>query len=169
MKVLKSHRDPYFLRWNQEDWAIWGRPSSLATFDYVSIEIMQRGDVTQESEQWLKKNADQNFDLLGSLRVSIPRDGMISPLILVSTKHSYWAPFVGKNFWSTIPFVIQTGNNRYRVAVDNGYTHISSICLGANIDPPVWNYLQRELKRPPNEKIAVSKEYVSRYTGDKLL
>ena len=50
MKVLKSHRDPYFLRWNQEDWAIWGRPSSLATFDYVSIEIMQRGDVTQESE-----------------------------------------------------------------------------------------------------------------------
>ena len=55
MKVLKSHRDSYFLKWNTEDY-IKGNISQVATFDYVSIKLMQRGDVTQESKQWLKKN-----------------------------------------------------------------------------------------------------------------
>ena len=101
MKILKSHRDPYFLRWNYEDLMEWERLSNISRFNYVSVDEMQRGDVTQASEQWLKKNAAQNFDLLGTLRESIPRDGMISPIILVSTKHSYWAPFVEGSVDST--------------------------------------------------------------------
>ena len=167
MKVLKSLRDSYFLKWNTEDY-IKGNLSHVATFDYVSIKLMQRGDVTQESKQWLKKNAAQNFDLLEALRVSIPRNGMISPIILVSTKHSYWAPFVGKTFWRHVPFIIQSGNNRYRIAKENGYTHISSICLGASIDPRGWNYLQAELKKPAYLQIQVDKEYFRKYTGELL-
>ena len=168
MKILKSHRDHYFLRWNEDDLVQWGQLSNTSSFDYVAVDQMQRGDVTQESEKWLKKNAAQNFDLLGALRISIPRDGMISPIILVSTKHSYWVPFVGKNFWESIPFVIQTGNNRYRVAVEEGYTHISSIIFGSSIDPVIWNYLQLELKRPQNEIVMVDKEYINSYTGEGL-
>jgi len=168
MKILKSHRDHYFLRWNEDDLVQWGRLSNTSFFDYVSVDQMQRGDVTQESEKWLKKNATQNFDLLGALRVSIPRDGMISPIILVSTKHSYWAPFIGKNFWESIPFVIQTGNNRYRVAVENGYTHISSICLGATISPRVWNFMQKELKKPLEKTIKVSKENIYRSQAERI-
>ena len=75
MKILKSHRDHYFLRWNEDDLVQWGQLSNTSSFDYVAVDQMQRGDVTQESEKWLKKNAAQNFDLLGALRVSIPRDG----------------------------------------------------------------------------------------------
>ena len=180
MKILKSHRDPYFLRWNYEDLMEWERLSNISRFNYVSVDEMQRGDVTQASEQWLKKNAAQNFDLLGTLRESIPRDGMISPIILVSTKHSYWAPFVegsvasashdsfGNSFWQSIPFVIQTGNNRYKEAVENGYTHISSICLGASISPRVWNYLQAELKRPLEETIKVSKQDIKDRLGESI-
>ena len=168
MKILKSHRDHYFLRWNEDDLVQWGRLSNTSFFDYVSVDQMQRGDVTQESEKWLKKNATQNFDLLGALRVSIPRDGMISPIILVGTKHSYWDRFIGKNFWESIPFVIQTGNNRYRVAVENGYTHISSICLGATISPRVWNFMQKELKKPLEKTIKVSKENIYRSQAERI-
>lgn len=168
MKILKSHRDHYFLRWNEDDLVQWGQLSNTSSFDYVAVDQMQRGDVTQESEKWLKKNAAQNFDLLGALRISIPRDGMISPIILVSTKHSYWVPFVGKNFWESIPFVIQTGNNRYRVAVENGYTHISSICLGTSISPRVWNFMQKELKKPLRETIKVTKEDIYRSQAERI-
>jgi len=168
MKVLKSHRDSYFLRWNKDDYARMGCPSKVAAFDYVSIKLMQRGDVTEESQAWLKRNAKQNFNLLKTLRKSIPRDGMISPLILVSTQNKHWAKFVGINFWATIPFVIQTGNNRYRIALENGYTHISSIIFGSSIDPVIWNYLQLELKRPKNEIVMVDKEYINSYTGEGL-
>ena len=168
MKVLKSHRDNHFLKWNRDDFSRLGHLSLQTRFDYVSIKSMQRGDVTQESEAWLKKNKKQNFNLLEVLRESIPRDGMISPLILVSTKNKHWAKFVGKNFWLSIPYVIQTGNNRYRIALENGYTHISSIVFGPSICPPVWNYLQFELKRPRNEKVMVEKEYIKNYTGEDL-
>ena len=168
MKVLKSHRDEHFLKWNRADIIHFGYLSPVARFEYVSIKSMQRGDVTQESEAWLKKNVKQNFSLLNLLRESIPRDGMISPLILVSTRNKHWEEFVGKNFWATIPFVIQTGNNRYRVAVEEGYTHISSIIFGASINPVVWNYLQLELKRPQNEIVMVDKEYINSYTGEGL-
>ena len=168
MKILKSHRDHYFLRWNEDDLVQWGRLSNTSFFDYVSVDQMQRGDVTPASEKWLKKNAAQNFDLLEALRVSIPRDGMISPIILVGTKHSYWDRFIGKIFWESIPFVIQTGNNRYRVAVENGYTHISSICLGATISPRVWNFMQKELKKPLEKTIKVSKENIYRSQAERI-
>ena len=188
MKVLKSHRDPYFVQWVKDDLMEWGRLSNISRFNYVSVDEMQRGDVnnqknrfnyvsvdemqrgdvTPASEKWLKKNAAQNFDLLEALRVSIPRDGMISPIILVGTKHSYWDRFIGKIFWESIPFVIQTGNNRYRVAVENGYTHISSICLGTTISPRVWNYLQAELKRPLEETINVSREDIKDKLGESI-
>ena len=168
MKILKSHRDHYFLRWNEDDLVQWGQLSNTSSFDYVAVDQMQRGDVTQESEKWLKKNAAQNFDLLGALRISIPRDGMISPIILVSTIHSFWVPFVGKIFWESIPYVIQTGNNRYRVAVENGYTHISSICLGTSISPRVWNFMQKELKKPLRETIKVTKEDIYRSQAERI-
>ena len=82
---------------------------------------------------------------------------MISPLILVTTQHKYWAEWVptSKNFWQSIPYVIQTGNNRYKVAVENGYTHISSIMFGPSVDPRAWNYLREELKKPPSHRIEV--------------
>ena len=168
MKILKSHRDEHFLQWNRNDFTRLGHLSSIARFEYVPIKSMQRGDVTQESEAWLKKNVKQNFSLLNFLRESIPRDGMISPLILVSTRNKHWEEFVGKNFWATIPFVIQTGNNRYRIALENGYTHISSIIFGSSINPVIWNYLQLELKRPQNEIVMVDKEYINSYTGEGL-
>ena len=119
MKVLKSHRDEHFLQWNRDDYGRMGHLSSNARFEYVSIKSMQRGDVTQESEAWLKKTHPQNFNLLEALRISIPRDGMSSPLILVSTNNPHWAAFVGKNFWSHIPFVIQTGNNNSSIVSQN--------------------------------------------------
>ena len=148
MKVLKSHRDIHFLQWNNDDFMLDGTPSNRARFDYVSIKSMQRGDGTVH-----------NADLLKALRESMPRDGMISPLILLVTHHKYWAEWVptSKNFWISIPYVIQTGNNRYKVAVENGYTHISSVIFGAQVDPRAWNYLREELKRPLGQKINVGK------------
>ena len=82
----------------------------------------------------------------------------------MSTSHDSF----GNSFWQSIPFVIQTGNNRYRVAVENGYTHISSICLGASINPRVWNYLQAELKRPLEETIKVSKQDIKDRLGESI-
>ena len=125
-----------------------GAPSKVARFEYVSIKSMQRGDGTVH-----------NADLLKALRESMPRDGMISPLILVVTHHKYWAEWVptSKNFWVSIPYVIQTGNNRYKVAVENGYTHISSVIFGAHVDPQAWNYLREELKKPLSQKVNVGK------------
>ena len=160
MKVLKSHRDDYFLRWNQDDFIRLGDLSSAAKFGYMPVKDMQRGDTTHESETWLRMNKKQNAHLLEKLHESIPRDGMINPLILVSTQNPHWVNYVGvgKTFWSHIPFIIQTGNNRYQVARENGYTHISSIMLGASINFRVFNYLQSELKRPLSQKIKVSKE-----------
>ena len=165
MKVLKSHRDAHFLKWNKEDVIRFGYLSPVARFEYVSIKSMQRGDVTQESEAWLKKNKEQNFNLIEVLRESIPKHGMISPIILVSTQNKHWAEFVGKNFWSHIPMVIQTGNNRYRVAVEEGYTHISSIIFGSTVDPRVFNYMQTELKKPLGEVINVDKQSLVNYFG----
>ena len=147
MKVLKSHRDSYFHQWNMEDW-IDGQGVSHTRFDYVSVDKVQRGDVMVQS---------QDAHLLKKLRESMPRDGMFSPLILVVTKHKHWKPHL-HHLWLSIPFVIYTGNNRYQVARENGYTHISSIMLGASINFRVFNYLQSELKRPLSQKIKVSKE-----------
>ena len=59
-------------------------------------------------------------------------------------------------------------DSRYRIALENGYTHISSIIFGSSIDPVIWNYLQLELKRPPNEIVMVDKEYINSYTGEGL-
>ena len=147
MKVLKSHRDSYFQQWNMEDW-IDGQGVSHTRFDYVSVDKMQRGDVMVQS---------QDAHLLKKLRESMPRDGMFSPLILVVTKHKHWKPHLHR-FWLSIPFVIYTGNNRYQVARENGYTHISSIMLGTSVNFRVFNYLQSELKVPLGQEIEVSKE-----------
>ena len=148
MKVLKSHRDNYFHQWNVEDWAD-GQGVSHTRFDYISVKSMQRGDGTVH-----------NADLLEALRESMPRDGMISPLILLVTHQKYWAQFVppSKNFWKSIPYVIQTGNNRYKVAVENGYTHISSVMFGTSVGPRAWNYLREELKKSPRQRINVGKQ-----------
>ena len=158
MKILKSHRDSYFDQWNVEDWAD-GQGVSHTRFDYISVKNMQRGDGTVH-----------NTDLLEALRESMPRDGMISPLILLVTHHKYWAQFVppSKNFWKSIPYVIQTGNNRYKVAVENGYTHISSIMFGVNVESRVWNYLREELKKPLGQKIRVDKDYFRNVIGLKI-
>ena len=156
MKVLKSHRDNYFHQWNMEDW-IDGQGVSPTRFDYVSVDKMQRGDATIQSQDWRVEHRRQNARLLNLLRESIPRDGMISPLILVVTNNKHWKPHL-HHLWLSIPFVILTGNNRYQVARENGYTHISSIMLGASINFRVFNYLQSELKRPLSQKIKVSKE-----------
>ena len=152
MKVLKSHRDIHFLQWNKEDFMLDGTPSNRARFDYVSIESMQRGDGTPTT--------DENYNLLKTLRESLPKQGMISPLILVATQNKYWAEWVptSKNFWQIIPYVIQTGNNRYKVAVENGYTHISSVMFGTSVGPRAWNYLREELKKSPSQRINVVKQ-----------
>jgi len=156
VKVLKSHRDNYFHQWNVEDW-IDGQGVSPTRFDYVSVDKMQRGDATIQSQDWRVEHRRQNARLLNLLRESIPRDGMISPLILVVTNNKHWKPHL-HHLWLSIPFVILTGNNRYQVARENGYTHISSIMLGTSINFRVFNYLQSELKRPLSQKIKVSKE-----------
>ena len=167
MKVLKSHRDEYFLRWNQDDFIRLGDLSSAAKFGYIPVKDMQRGDTTHESETWLRMNKKQNAHLLEKLHESIPRDGMINPLILVSTQNPHWVNYVGvgKTFWSHIPFIIQTGNNRYQVARENGYTHISSIIFGPSVDPRVWNYMQRELKKPLGEVLYVDKAFLINHFG----
>ena len=156
MKVLKSHRDSYFQQWNMEDW-IDGQEVSNTRFDYVSVNKMQRGDATTQATKWVTEDERQNARLLKKLRESMPRDGMFSPLILVVTNHKHWKPHL-HHFWLNIPFIIYTGNNRYQVARENGYTHISSIMLGASVDFRVFNYLQSELKRPLSQGIEVSKE-----------
>ena len=157
MKVLKSHRDSYFDQWNMEDWVDGQGVSTHTRFDYVSVNKMQRGDATIQSQDWRVEHRRQNARLLNLLREGIPKDGMFSPLILVVTNHKHWKPHL-HHFWLNIPFVIQTGNNRYQVARENGYTHISSIMLGTSINFRVFNYLQSELKRPLSQKIKVSKE-----------
>ena len=102
----------------------------------------------------------ENYNLLKTLRESLPKQGMISPLILVATQNKYWAEWVptSKNFWQIIPYVIQTGNNRYKVAVENGYTHISSVMFGTSVGPRAWNYLREELKKSPSQRINVGKQ-----------
>ena len=156
MKVLKSHRDNYFHQWNMEDWED-GQGVSQTRFDYVSVDKMQQGAATIQSQDWRVEHRRQNARLLNLLRESIPKDGMFSPLILVVTNNKHWKPHL-HHLWLSIPFVILTGNNRYQVARENGYTHISSIMLGASINFRVFNYLQSELKRPLSQKIKVSKE-----------
>ena len=148
MKVLKSHRDNYFHQWNMEDWIDSRQGNSHIIFDFVSVYKMQRGDVMVQS---------QDAHLLKKLRESMPRDGMFSPLILVATHHKHWKPHL-HHFWLSIPFIIYTGNNRYQVARENGYTHISSIVLGTSINFRVFNYLQSELKVPLGQEIEVSKK-----------
>ena len=80
--------------------------------------------------------------------------------VLVATQNKYWAEWVptSKNFWQIIPYVIQTGNNRYKVAVENGYTHISSVMFGTSVGPRAWNYLREELKKSPSQRINVGKQ-----------
>ena len=155
-KILHSHRDKYFHQWNMEDW-IDGQEVSNTRFDYVSVNKMQRGDATTQATKWVTEDERQNARLLNLLRESIPRDGMISPLILVVTNNKHWKPHL-HHLWLSIPFVILTGNNRYQVARENGYTHISSIMLGTSINFRVFNYLQSELKVPLGKEIEVSKE-----------
>ena len=149
-----------------EDW-IDGQGISPTRFDYVSVDKMQRGDATIQSQDWRVEHRRQNARLLKKLRESMPRDGMFSPLILVVTNHKHWKPHL-HHFWLNIPFVIQTGNNRYQVAKENGYTHISSIVLGAHVNYDVWNYLEDELKKPLKEKIRVDKGYLKNVRGLKL-
>jgi len=164
VKVLKSHRDKYFLPWKEEAW-VRQRESAIASFDYVSVKSMQRGDTTPESQKWLSRNQEQNKNLRKHIAKSISEEGMISPLILVSVNHKHWAKLEGF-FWKSIPFVIQTGNNRYQYALENGYTHISSIMLGIKVNPPTWNTLQYELKRPVNENIRLDKAILFANIGE---
>ena len=163
-KILHSHRDKYFLPWQEDAW-INQRDAVIATFEYVSVKSMQRGDITPESKEWLSKNQEQNKNLREKIAKSIPRDGMISPLILVSVNHRHWKK-VDNYFWKSIPFVIHTGNNRFQYAIENGYTHISSILLGVNVHPTTWNYLQRELKRSVDENIRIDKASVFNNIGE---
>ena len=167
MKVLKSHRDSYFDQWNMEDWVDGQGVSTHTRFDYVSVDKMQRGDATTQATKWVTEDERQNARLLNLLRESIPKDGMFSPLILIVTNHKHWKPHL-HHFWLNIPFVIQTGNNRYQVAKENSYTHISSIVLGINVNYDVWNYLEDELKKPLKEKIRVDKGYLRNNRGLKL-
>ena len=160
MKILTSLRDSHFQKWNVDDWSRTAELSSVARFDYVPVKMMQRGDITPASQEWLRKNKEQNENLLKMLHESIPRDGMFSPLILVSVHHKCWedSAGVGKTFWLSIPFVIQSGNNRYKVAMEYSFTHISSIVLGTQADPRVFKYLQDELKKPLTEPLYVNKD-----------
>ena len=167
MKVLKSHRDSYFDQWNMEDWVDGQGVSTHTRFDYVSVDKMQRGDATTQATKWVTEDERQNARLLNLLREGIPKDGMFSPLILIVTNHKHWKPHL-HHFWLNIPFVIQTGNNRYQVAKENSYTHISSIVLGINVNYDVWNYLEDELKKPLKEKIRVDKGYLRNVRGLKL-
>ena len=163
-KILHSQRDKYFLPWQEDAW-INQRDAVIATFEYVSVKSMQRGDITPESKEWLSKNQEQNKNLREKIAKSIPKNGMISPLILVSVKHRHWKK-VDNYFWKSIPFVIHTGNNRFQYAIENGYTHISSILLGVNVHPTTWNYLQRELKRSVDENIRIDKASVFTNIGE---
>ena len=165
MNVLRSHRDKYFLPWKEEAW-IEQRGAALASFGYVSVKSMQRGDTTPLSKEWLRNNKEQNKKLRENLDKSMPRDGMRSPLILVSVHHKHWETVWHTHFWKSIPFIIQTGNNRYGWAIENGYTHISSIMLGVRVDPRTWNYLQDELKKPNDENLRVSKDKVFSNIGE---
>ena len=166
MKVLKSKRDSYFLQWNEEDWSRDEKLSSVARFDYVSVNQMQRGDITTESQQWLKAHEHENSSLLRTLRDSMPTDGMFNPFVLVHTHHPHWATIRDAHFRMTIPYVIHTGNNRYQVAKENGFTHISSICLGVSVDPRVFKYLQNELKKPLSKEVNVSKDFIRNTLGE---
>ena len=163
-KILHSQRDKYFLPWQEDAW-INQRDAVIATFEYVSVKSMQRGDITPESKEWLSKNQEQNKNLREKIAKSIPRDGMISPLILVSVNHRHWKK-VDNYFWKSIPFVIHTGNNRFQYAIENGYTHISSILLGIRVDPRTWNYLQDELKRPISAALNLDKGTVFTNIGE---
>ena len=165
MKVLRSHRDKYFLPWREDVW-IQQRDAVIATFDYVSVKSMQRGDTTPLSKEWLRNNKEQNKKLRETLDKSMPRDGMISPLILVSVHHKHWETVWHTHFWKSIPFIIHTGNNRYGWAIKNGYTHISSILLGVRVDPRTWNYLQEELKRPISAALNLDKGTVFTNIGE---
>ena len=167
VKILHSHRDNYFMKWNYEDWLDGQGVPTHTRFDYVSVDKMQRGDATTQATKWVTEDERQNARLLNLLRESIPKDGMFSPLILVVTNHKHWKPHL-HHFWLNIPFVIQTGNNRYQVAKENSYTHISSIVLGINVNYDVWNYLEDELKKPLKEKIRVDKGYLRNVRGLKL-
>ena len=156
MKVLTSHRDEIFKKWVVDFVVEMGKKPTQFYFDYIDIRLMQRGDTTPESQAWLKKNKNQNDEVKEFVNQSIPKDGMISPLILITIKHWHW-DVVRECFWNTIPFVIHTGNNRYQYALANNYTHIGSIVIGPHVDPRVWNYLQIELRKPLNKKLKLNK------------
>ena len=153
MNVLKSNRDAYFLEWNEYHFKRDGTINDTIWFDFVPIKKMQRGDITPKSKEWLKENKKQNTGLNKHLSENIPRGGMNSPLVLLSVNHQYWKDYLGKIFWASIPFVIKLGNNRYQYAIENKYTHISSVCLGKKVDPKVWKYLEFELTKPLTDPI----------------
>ena len=158
MKILKSGRDPYFQQWNLDQFVRTGQHLSGAYFDYVSLRKIQRGDIDM--------NIKESVELLKKLNESIPRDGMSSPIIMMTVQHPIWKKFLGKWLWESIPFVVHTGNTRYQYALANDYTHISSIVLGSTIKSDVWKYLASELKKPISEEIYIEKEYIRNVLGD---
>tara|TARA_B100001750_G_scaffold243528_1_gene258973 strand:+ start:999 stop:1502 length:504 start_codon:yes stop_codon:yes gene_type:complete len=145
MRVLKSHRDEIFKEWVISYWIKYEKYPRSVTFDYVSLDKMQRGDLTPKSQAWLREHKKENDKLKEEVNKSILKYGMRSPLILVSIYNPHWASD-RKFFWESKPFIVQTGNNRYQFAQANKYTHISSIVLGKTVRPEVFNYLQSELK-----------------------
>jgi hypothetical protein len=160
MKVLKSHRDEYFTAWAVYDFGAVGYLSAKTRFDYVPLAEMQRGDVIRSDWQIER--------LLKKLNESISTAGMMNPIILLNINHWYWnehRPQINPN----ISFLVHTGNTRYQYAVENDYTHISSIILGASVESNVWRYLIEEMNKPLDEKINVDRDTMrSSYVGDAL-
>ena len=159
MKVLKSHRDKFFTGWTVYDLGAYGFLSERTRFDYVPLAAMQRGDVIKSNWQIER--------LLKKLNESIPTQGMLNPIILVSIKHWLWDAYRTR-VKLDIPFVVHTGNTRYQYAVENNYTHIASIMLGATVESDVWKHLIKEMNKPLDEILNVDRDTMRNYVGDAL-
>ena len=87
----------------------------------ISLEDITTVDVNTPKED--KKAMD------AVLSKTIPKEGMLWPILIRPTQDSMWGPYRKYMENPLAKYIIWYGNNRYRYAVRNGFTHISATPL----------------------------------------
>jgi hypothetical protein len=86
----------------------------------------------------LPNRQDENYmQYLKTVKDDLEVNGMLNPLLVVEKKN-YWNRFPWRD--NSKKYGVVTGSNRFRYAVDKGYTHIESIvCTNRSEWFDLWN------------------------------
>lgn len=90
------------------------------------VEEIDLNDLTTLDENTPKEDKKAMDAVLSK---TIPEEGMLWPILVRPTQDAMWKPHVKKMKNPLAKYVVWYGNNRYRYAVRNGFTHIAAVCL----------------------------------------